>query len=84
MGSHWPRGPLLPAPPAGIRCASPGPVTAALRGGGPRAPSRMGQDMTAGLCTSILNISFLSEANRAFPYLNANFLVKNPPLLTRD
>lgn len=37
-----------------------------------------------GLCTSILNISFLSEANRAFPYLNANFLVKNPPLLTRD
>lgn len=32
-----------------------------------------------GLCTSILNISFLSEANRAYPYLNANFLVKTLP-----
>lgn len=84
-GSRWPRWPPPTRPARGRPLHEAGPGR--LRSRGSRAlalPPGWDRIWQPGLCTSILNISFLSEANRAFPYLNANFLVKNPPLLTRD
>lgn len=46
---------------------------------GLRSPIHDGTEYYRWFVHGILNISFLSEANRAYPYLNANFLVKTLP-----